>query len=333
MSATLKDIAREVGMSMDTVSRALRGKGYVSKTTLEAIRAAAARLGYRPNLSARGLKYRRTQEVAVFLPLADELSTRTIVGVKRILDDSPYMVSLRFDRSSGVYDERILARSVESEPLGVIVFPFPDEKQRAIQAFLTARGIASVKIGIGSGMAETEGAFLDYETGVREALARFRATGRRRIAYLGISTPHDLFRRNAYLNTMVEWGQDPVSIIMSHLTGGGEEAIFREGMTAAAELIAMSPRPDAVQAYSDVMAAGLITGLFNGGLKVPDDIAVIGFDDRKLAAFFRPRMTSIALPLEDAGAAAAEALLAKIEGREPLPAKSLPARLTLRETA
>ncbi|HEY3379480.1 MAG TPA: substrate-binding domain-containing protein, partial [Armatimonadota bacterium] len=163
-----------------------------------------------------------------------------------------------------------------------------------------------------------------------EAIHYLARQGRRRIAYLGQA--HSITRLAGYYRALAELGISPLLIEVDDR----DDEQFSAARDAARRFAELSPRPDAVQAYSDVMALGFIAGLHDLGISVPGEVAVIGFDDRRMAEVSWPLLTTVAQPSREVGVLAGKILLKKIaqEMRPPEGwTQTLPTRLVVRESA
>jgi DNA-binding LacI/PurR family transcriptional regulator len=158
--------------------------------------------------------------------------------------------------------------------------------------------------------------------------------GRSRIAYLAsgsLKASQNSTRLEGYLRAIREQKATPICIATS-------EAMpqFEQGREAGQRIVTHDPIPDAVQAFSDEMALGFLYGLHESGVRVPMDLALVGFDNRSASQVSWPRLTTVAQPNEEVGVAAAEILLAKLAGKaKPRGgwSRRLPTRLVVRETA
>ncbi|NQU40325.1 MAG: LacI family DNA-binding transcriptional regulator [Lentisphaerae bacterium] len=321
--ASLRDIAEETGVSIRTVRRALEGTGSTSAEARERVTEVAERLGYRPNLVARALRTGRTMEVGAVLGEVSELHMTKLRAFEERLREAGYSLFVLFgrrDRSGADPTRQVLDRLVQRAPMGVAFFGGLDldmtEAIRETEAaglpymLLDHRGESGDVIGI------------RREEGVYEAIHYLARSGRRTIAYFGTD---DRTRLDGYERAMAELGREPIIVINPEADPADLEP-----------LLALQPRPDALQVSSDVLALKVLAQLHERGIAVPREIAVIGFDDRELTALSWPALTTLAQPNRDVGRTAAEVLLSKMGGDEP-PAggwsQRLPMRLVVRESA
>ena len=180
---------------------------------------------------------------------------------------------------------------------------------------------------------------IDRQQGVYEAVKYLNETGRKHIAYVGFTTgrPHDpLFyatgtRLQGYVRAMSELGKHTMIIPLPLEIGN-----YEGGKGAIEPFLKLSPQPDAVQVFADDMAMGFLAALHEHGIRVPQDVAVVGFNGCPYGQLAWPPLTTVAQPLSAVGERAAEVLLDKLEGK-PAPvggwSESLPTSLLLRETA
>lgn len=328
--ATLKEIARTAKVSIRTVARVTQGKGYVGAKTREKIDEAIAKLGYSPNLAARSLRTRRSFEIAVLVSSVDELHMEKLAGFSEALEGTGYRLVIFFSPGpngekkpdSDEWADRVLLE----KPAAVVLFSGGLSFDRALAKKLSSEKIPHVFLD--SPAEELNNVAIDRPSGVYEAVHYLWKSGRRRIAFLGPETGAET-RLAGFRRALTELGAEPI-----HIHGSSRDEAGVRGIPK--KLLASGGMPDAVQAYSDVMALHFLAGLHDAGLDVPKKIALIGFDDRKAAALSWPPLTTVAQPTREAGRDAALALLAKLSGEKKigeLISLKLPTRLVIRETA
>jgi len=325
--ASLKEIAIAAGVSSRTVTRVLNGGDRVAPETRVRVSGLVERLGYHPDPTARALRTGRSEEVNVLIAMHDELYMARMEAFENLLRVHGYSVALLFCGGARD-DESIVDGALEAiirrRPAAVAVFPFVPDTIDLVVARLCAENIPYVTIDQHDPAYDT--VRIDRGKGVSDAIRYLYGCGKRRIAYFG--PLDDRTRVDPYERVMSELGLEPILVeAPSPLGVDAEECIDR--------LLACDPRPDAVQAFADVVAMELLAGLHERGVCVPQDLAVVGFDDRVMAALACPALTTIAHPNRDVGDAAAEILLAKIQNRSA-PAggwsRELPTKLIVRES-
>ncbi len=315
--SSLKDIAERTDLSINTVSRAIRGRGYVSEDAREKVMRIAGELGYRPNRAARSLRFRKNFEIAVvaFLETSsrgDQLMMEKFVGIKKRLSASGYEMNLHFlDINSDLetVNLKLLEDIAGQNPEGIIVVG-DGELCRSIYRLMEKKKIPAVLISYDV-IPKMDCVYIDRMQGVRDAVHYLAQKGRRKIAFAGyLGTVCNRIR--GYRNAIKELGLKEMVFGEKSFSGENLELIFSLGFAMSKEISAAKVPPDAVIAYSDYLAAGLIAGFRESGVGIPGEIAVVGFDNRELAAFTSPGLTTIAQPNFMAGELAAEMLLDKI---------------------
>jgi LacI family transcriptional regulator len=328
-SPTLKEVADSLGVSVSTVSRVANDNPGVHASTRKMIREALERVGYQPNPVATALKTGRGRLVHVVAESEDAAFLMPILaGIAAVAHEQGYRVLLStidYEQQRAELDHRFAD--------GFVVVP--SFEHSVDLEWLTGMTSAPAVCVYGYAADPRRVSIVSDDTGgARLATERLIARGRRRIAYIG-GVPHWLQsqqRLAGYRVTLADNGlpQD------ERLVDQGDWS--RESGYAACGRLLESARPDAVFAANDKMASGVLHCLAERGMRVPDDVAVIGFDDRDLCQFVTPRLTTVALPLREMGARAFEALLANMDaaraGGEPTTGViPVPCRLVERDSA
>ena len=315
--SSLKDIAKSAGLSINTVSRAIRGRGYVSEYARKKVLRIAEALDYRPNRAARSLRSRKNFEIAVISFLGansggDQLMMEKFVGIKRRLATSGYEMNLHFldiDSVSKSANLKLLEDIAGQNPDGIIVIG-DGELCKSIYRLMEAKKIPAVLISYDV-IPKMDCVYIDRLQGVQDAVHYLAEKGRRRIAFAGFSGIC-CNRILGYRKAVEELALEEMIFSENSYSGGDLERIFHLGVAMSKDIARGRNSPDAVIAYSDYLAAGLIAGFRDLGVGIPEKIAVVGFDNRELAAFTSPGLTTIAQPNFKAGEMAAEMLMDKI---------------------
>ncbi|MEV1009756.1 LacI family DNA-binding transcriptional regulator [Streptomyces sp. NPDC049881] len=338
---TLEAVAAHAGVSRATVSRVVNGTPGVRPELRERVRRSVAALGYVPNSAARSLVTRRTGAVAVVIAepetrvFADPFFAQQLRGIGSELSahDTQLLLMLLEGRTDYERIERYLSGGHVD---GVLMFSVHTDDP--LPAMAAASGLPTVYGGRPGwpGAADGPGPLYvdtDNRDGARQAVRHLLARGRRRIAV--VTGPLDqtaaVDRLDGYLDAIGRDTPDPALLVHGDFTVEG-------GARAMAELLDRSPTPpDAVFAGNDLMATGALRVLRARGLRVPDDVAVVGYDDLEPAAWSEPALTTVRQDVRRMGELMAALLLRLLppgspQGEPPAPIIT-PARLVVRDSA
>lgn len=315
----LKDVARDTGLSVRTVSRVMTGNGVVSEKSYQKVMESAKRLGYRPNRAARSLKLNQSYEIVVVVPTVDELFMQKIAAMEQQVRERGFWVSILMSDDSAQQLSRkqlseIVEEAIDRRPAGIVLMRIRESEV----AKVAESGIPYVIID-SSGEYDSYGydsVNIDRAQGVYDAVKYLYSTGRRKIAFAAMGNPENsqnLTRLPGYVRAVNELDLRP--ILLSSNTANSTEQ-FEAGRYVAHNLPEGSG-VDAIIAYSDYMAMGVLAGAYDLQIRVPDALAVVGFDDRSAAARSAPPLTTVRQPNTEAGIKVAEILLNKIAGEQP----------------
>jgi len=315
MKVTLKDIARESGYSITTVSHALSGYGDVNENTRQHIIAIAERLGYQPNLAARHLRSKQTKTIGMVIPLtahfSDPFFMELLSGVGRQAAEYGYDLLLSAQQP-GEEELNAYRRIVASSRIdGVVVARVQRDDPRI--KFLKEACHPFVVFGR-SNANDYPYIDVDGRAGIHQIVLHLARLGHRRIAFV-LSPPQLAFtalRYEGYCQGLAEAGLplDNAYIVQGDLTRAG-------GHTAAAHLLALPEPPTAIVACNDSMALGAMLAIQEQKLVVGRDVAVAGFDDIPAAASASPPLTTVRQPIYDIGRQALDMLIRVIRN-EPV---------------
>jgi LacI family transcriptional regulator len=304
-NATLKDVADQAGVSTATVSRVVHGNGYVSTSSRERVEAALRESSYRLNTVAQELRRQRTIALGLIVHgLANPFFAEVVAGAEHAAAERDFDMLLFNARGEPERElrsvETLLRRRVDgilfTEAVG------PESVRRAVEA-----GVSVVEMGRQLS-ARTSALVIDEHAGAREAVEHLLALGHREVAYLGFpwgvrerpaSDPLDgglgRARFEAYRDALAAAGIPLRKSLLVQggfpLEAGGWGGV-RTGAEAMAHLLDREPALTAVFASSDILAAGALQALYRRGLRVPDDVSVVGVDDT-YAQHLSPPLTSM----------------------------------------
>ncbi len=314
----IKDVAERAGVSITTVSQVLNdvpGKR-INEQTRERVRRAADELGYTPNALAQSFRLQRSHTVAL---ISDEIATtpfagRIILGAQEAASKLGRLLILV---NSGVDAE------LEAQEIAAL-------KRRRIDGFLYAtmyhrdvtvpaelRSVPTVLLDAKTTDSSVSSAVPDEEGGARTAVEVLVGAGHRRIAFLNNvdDIPAARGRLDGYRKTLQAAGiQYDDSLVVRGLSD------TEGGYHAARAVLDLDPRPTAIFSFNDRMAMGVYHAAAERGLRIPEDLSVVGFDNQDLIAEgLRPRLTTVALPHYEMGAWALETLIRQIESPDAAP--------------
>jgi LacI family transcriptional regulator len=295
-SATIRDVARAADVSVATVSRVFNDIETVTGPTRERVLAAARELDYVPHSGARSLSMRRTDTLGVILPdLHGEFFSELIRGID--VATRARGLHLLLSHSHGDPNEATaVLRAMRSRVDAMIVMsPYADEE--VLAAALSGR-MPLVMLG-GAASGDHPRLAIDNHAGAFQMTAHLLAAGHRRIAFIA-GPPGNIEaaqRLAGYREALAEHGAAPGQVVQGDFTE-------QSGMEAAKLLAAVMP--DAIFAANDMMAIGCLQGLRGLGRKVPDDVALAGFDDIPISRFLDPPLTSVGVPIAELGRQAVE---------------------------
>ncbi|MFY1578824.1 LacI family DNA-binding transcriptional regulator [Verrucosispora sp. WMMD703] len=328
---TLEAVARRAGVSRATVSRVVNGSTTVAEPIQEAVRQAVAELGYVPNLAARTLVTQRTDSIALVMPEEatrvfsdDQVFPGIIRGAAQELEAADKQLVLMLAGSPAGH-ERVARYTTGRHVDGVLFASLHGADP--LPARLAALGIPVVCSGRPLDGADVPYIDVDQVGGVTRAVRHLIDSGRRRIAT--IAGPQDMVagieRLAGYRDTVAAAGL-PEMVAVGDFTR-------ESGAAAMRELLAAHPDLDAVFAASDLMAHAALRTLREAGRRVPEDVAVIGFDDIETAAYTDPPLTTVRQPIVELGRQGTRLLLRLAAGEDVEPALILPTELIIRESA
>jgi DNA-binding LacI/PurR family transcriptional regulator len=323
---TLAQIAAAAGVTSMTVSRVLNDNGYVNAETRERVQRVAREMSYRRNGLARALKRQRTDTIGLVLgdianPFAAELSR----GVREVLEKRGYTLFICISEHSAREDVLAFESLADHRVDGIIVATRASKLGNERLQELIEAGIPVSLIGRDFRHPQVDFVTADNLQGGYEATKHLIDLGHRRIGFIGISlTKGQALRRfQGYLEAMNEHGlRVSEELIVGGRNGSDQrpgystEEIGYDGMT---KLLKLRKRPTAVFARNDFTAVGALNAIRQAGLRVPEDIAVVGYDDIPLASHTSPPLTTVRQPTREQGSIAAESLVKRIEGGIDLP--------------
>jgi LacI family transcriptional regulator len=323
---TLADLARAAGTSPSTASRAVSGRGYVSAAVRRRLMEAAEQLGYVPDASAQTLKQRTSRVIGVAVSdLRDPFYAQVAAGAEQTLRDVGYQVVLVTDNSEG--DEEVAAARtfLALRAPGVIITPVG----REATALLRTQGVAVVEVDRQLMPGKCDAVLLDNAQAASDAMAHLLALGHQRIGLLTVDTEwtSDAGRLHGYRAALRQAGLrfDP-ALLVKVAPHDSEDRVERR----IRELLGR-PGLTAIFAANNVLTVRAWHVLRRSGLRLPEDVSLVGFDDVAWMDMVTPGITAVAQPTVDLGWRAAQLLLRRMRDRAlPPTAEQLDGKLVVR---
>ncbi|MGV3733005.1 MAG: LacI family DNA-binding transcriptional regulator [Microcella sp.] len=332
VAPTLEMVAERAGVSRATVSRVVNGSPRVSDETVAAVTAAIAELRYTPNRAARSLANRRAMAIALVIPedttrfFGDPYFAAIVQGISSVLDDTGYALTLHLASSSGRFDTTIAYLMGGNVDGALVVSHHTDDH-------VLAELGASIPVVFGGRPLDPESTD-SYYVDVDNVAAAVDGTryllehGRRVIGTIAgpADMPAGIDRLAGWQRALRDAGLEPAAVAHGDFTLAG-------GMRAARELLDAHPDLDAIFAASDLMAMGAVTVLRERGIAVPEQVAVMGFDDSPAALACEVPLTTVRQPSVEQGERMARILLDLLEGRPVARQHLMPTSIVVRASA
>lgn len=325
MTATSHDVARMAGVSQPTVSRALRGDPRVAESTRQKVLLAAADLGYVTSELGRSLATRSTRQIAMVADLRNALYPTLVEPLHdRFAEHGLRMVLLAERGDDRATYERVLDRSVDGVVLTTTLIG------SSLSKGLLDKGLPFVELNRLSGSRRADGVTADNRGGASDVARLLLAEGHRRIAAVfgSNNASTSLDREAGFRSVLAQAGMDLPGSRVAHGGFG-----YEDGERGFAAVMRGRHPPTAVFCFGDLVAVGAINQARRVGMSVPDDVAIVGFDDIAMAAWPCFNLTTARVDLFGMAVAAADLLVRRLGGdRSPARTQVVPTALVLRGT-
>lgn len=331
--STIYDIAKKAGVSASTVSRALNGSGYCDERTKSLIQKVAQELNYIPDSSAKMLRSKRTKRIVLAIPdICNPFYFDMIYGVNSILEKYDYLMILIYTKHS--LDEELKAiqnvKGKIADGMIMVSFNFCEKNIKAINS-LNVPVVITNKYESAHKNDSFDYVYVDTYLGIKMATEHLLKQGHEKIAFMGGNMEEQTGRERflGYRDAIIDAGLriNEKYILQSNYTESG-------GYTCTRELLKRESLPSAIVAANDLMAIGAMSALEESGLRIPDDMAVVGMDNTQSAIRVTPKLSSVAMMQEKIGRNAAQILMDNIlnENSEKKRVRLLP-RLVVRDSS
>ena len=311
--ATIYDIAKHVGVSAGTVSRALSRPEKVLPATRERIQAAAVALGYVPNTVARTLKTQRSGKILITVPdIGNPFFAQILKGAEEAAQAAGYAVLLGDTQHQPEREERYAQMLPRNEADGLIVLGHrlpPTARQIVKRHGATAPVVNGCEFDPALGIPSVH---IDNAAAARTAMEHLYGLGHERIAVVGGPDDNPLHRQRLEGVTAAATARGCLHL----LTVVQGDFSVESGHAAAGTLLGHAPGPTAAFCFSDQMALGVLAACRELGLRVPEDFSIVGFDDLASSRYLTPPLTTISQPMREIGVRTVNLLLAIIDAVE-----------------
>ena len=309
MPTTIKDIARQAGVSHTTVSRALNHSPLISYQTTERIQKIALELSYHPSVAARSLKTNRSQALGVIVShIADPYFSEVLEGIDNVAQERGYSLFIASAQNDPARESSIVQSMREHRVDGVILC---SPHFTAEQSYL----LNSYNIPI---VALNNQAFEDYRfaifhddvDGSKQVCQHLISLGHKKIAYLGnLMAGRTIQERLEGFRQAMKEADLPAQTVFIHQVSGNNP---EQGLEGVEYFLGLPERPTALMCYNDLMAIGVLKGLHKAGVRVPEDMSVAGFDNIMVSDYTWPPLTTIDQPKRFLGVEAAKLMFAQL---------------------
>jgi len=313
--ATMAEVARETGVSLQTVSRAINNKGEIAEETKRRVLVVAERLNFRPSAIARSLATKRTKAVGLIVPdIANPFFSQIARGVEDIAYSSGYSVFVCNTDEDHRRELSALDSLLERQADGLILCSsrLPEtDLARSVKAFgsavLVNRALEENQKGIGT-------ILVDDASGTQQAVGLLIIHGRRTVIAFLAGPEQSWSGRNrmqGFKEGLTQNGLRVDPALIKHCEPETDQA--RE---ATLQLLQLRPDIDAFVAYNDLVAVGVLQACKDLGRRVPEDVAIVGCDDIPLASLVTPPLTTLRIPTREMGVTAMRALIVTMRGEQ-----------------
>ncbi len=312
---TIKDIARELGISPSTVSRALKDHPDISVQTKKAVNELAEKLNYQPNIVALNLRQKKTNTIGVIIPEIVHFFFSTVIsGIEDVAYTAGYNVILAQSNESYQREMTDMKALFNSRVDGMLLSVSRETTNFDHIESIISKGVPIVFYDRMYNSPTSSKVIVDDYAGAKEAVKHLIEQGCKRIAHLN-GAPNliisvDRFR--GYTDALKEHKMEIKENIIVNCPSG----TFEEGKRAANKLLSQTPLPDAIFANNDPMAMGAMMAIKEKGLKIPQDVAIVGFSNWFFGELMEPSLTTVDQPGFEMGQEAARLLIRQIEVKE-----------------
>jgi len=328
---SLKDLATELGVSIATVSRALRSSPEIGKDMQQRVKDLAKKLNYRPNPFAQSLRKEAPKVIGVVVPnLVTHYYAAVLDGIEDEARREGYSVISANSHERFEDEAHAIDNFINMHVEGIIACLAQSTTDYSHFEELASMGIPLVFFGRTCMTEQFSCVTANGDEAAQEATQHLIDTGSKRIAFLGGPNHLDMVvrRKHGYLEALRE-NRIPIdrSLVIC------DKIDYQQALQRTEELLRRDDRPDAILAFNDIITFAVFTAIKNCGLRIPDDVALIGFTDDVHAEYVTPRMSAIADQSHLMGVTACKLLLKNIKGDAKVYKEIVPQKLIIRDTS
>ena len=329
-ASTISQVAKQAGVSVATVSRVINQSGTVTPETAKKVMDAIRQLGYQPNIWGRNLRRGESRVVLLLVPnVTNPYYAPIIAGAEDALGAEGYSMMLCLTNNADrARQEFFLEFMRDGRADGAILIGASDHDPGVVQVAEEYHLVQCCEYCDSPAVSRVS---VDNFEAARQAVAWLLELGHTRIAFMGADNRFisSRCRRDGYRAALQAWG---LSLREADEVLASGDYTFTSGVQAARRLLDREDRPTALFCISDVLALGALQAARELGLRVPEDLSVVGFDDVEYAVMFQPHLTTIRQPCYALGHTAGEMLLRQIQGGPGGQARYLPHQLIERDS-
>lgn len=324
--AGIRAVARQARVSPATVSRVVNGQSTVDPKLAKRVRDAIREIGYMPNPQARALGSGRSRVLGLIISeITNPFYPELVQSFEGLAEANDFEIMLgSVIHNNGEHLKRFIRRLVQRRVEGVAVMTFRAESDYLHE--LISHNIPLVTIDAAAPGARNLVLEVDYRSGIDQAIQHLALLGHRRIGFVSGPLQHftNQARRDAFFESLQRVGLRP-----EHTPIFEGDHTLEAGLVAVRHFLSLRERPTAILASNDLTAVGVLRGLSDRGMEVPNEMSVVGFDDIHLAEFSHPPLSTVRMPREDLAAAAFDGLMRLIQGSDTPQSDAVPVRTQL----
>ena len=327
----MKDLAQELGVSIATVSRALRSSPEIGLEMQEKVKALAKRLNYRPNPFAQSLRKEAPRVIGVVVPnLVTHYYAAVLDGIEDEARKAGYSVISANTHEDSEAEVRAIDNFISLHVEGIVACLAQNTTDYSHFEEIAKMGIPLVFFGRTCLPEKFSCVMANGDVAAQQATQHLIDTGSRRIAFVGGPNHLDMVRRrkHGYLEALRE-----NKIPIERELVACEKIDYDWALEATTKLLQMENRPDAILAFNDIITFAAFTAIKQQGLRIPDDVALMGFTDDVHACYVTPQMSAIVDQSHEMGKVSCQLLLKNINGDTKIYKEIVPQQLVIRETS